>query len=191
MKHLKTILLFLFVMFAFGQTNQTLDICSEESKTEYTYSVNSDTPNTTFYWYVDGVYYFGQTLTVDWSTYTSGFHTITVYGFSDGCKSLPVSYKVFIGECSTIYIPNAFTPNADGINDTWFPIGEGWESIEVLVFDRWGELVFKSVDPKGQWIGNFRGGDYYVQIDVYEYKVTWKGYDKEPEVIFGHVTVVR
>jgi hypothetical protein len=39
--------------------------------------------------------------------------------------------------------------------------------------------------------GNFREGDYYVQNDVYEYKVTWKGIDNEPEIIFGHVTVVR
>jgi hypothetical protein len=51
--------------------------------------------------------------------------------------------------------------------------------------------VFKSVELKGEWIGNFRGGDYYVQNDVYEYKVTWKGIDNEPEIIFGHVTVVR
>jgi len=34
-------------------------------------------------------------------------------------------------------------------------------------------------------------GDYYVQNDVYEYKVTWNGIDHEPEIIFGHVTVVR
>ena len=63
----------------------------------------------------------------------------------------PLRYKVYVGECSSIYVPNAFTPNADGTNDTWFPIGVGWESIEVLVFDRWGVLVFRSVDPKGQW----------------------------------------
>ena len=102
-----------------------------------------------------------------------------------------MEFRVFIGECSSIYIPNAFTPNADGFNDIWYPQGTGWESIEVLVFDRWGVLVFKSVELKGEWIGNFRGGDYYVQNDVYEYKVTWKGIDNEPEIIFGHVTVVR
>ena len=133
----------------------------------------------------------GQTLTVNWETYSPGLHTIKVYGKTDECRSEPMEFKVFIGECSSIYIPNAFTPNDDGFNDTWYPQGMGWESIEVLVFDRWGVLVFKSVDPKGQWIGNFRGGDYYVQNDVYEYKVTWKGIDQEPEIIFGHVTVVR
>ena len=179
------------VMVVFSQSEQRLDICEEGSRTEYTYSVNSDTPNTLFYWFVDGSYHFGQTLSVDWSTYPPGEHNITVYGVTDGCRSLPVRYKVYIAECSSIYIPNAFTPNADGINDIWFPQGTGWESIEVLVFDRWGELVFKSIDLKGQWIGNFRGGDYYVQNDVYEYKVTWKGVDHEPEIIFGHVTVVR
>jgi gliding motility-associated-like protein len=190
MKNIKTILLLFLVMMVVGQ-DQRVDVCIEESKKEYTYSVNSDTPNTTFYWYVDGVYHFGQTLTINWETYSPGVHEIAVYGKTEGCLSDPLRYKVYVGECSSIYVPNAFTPNADGTNDTWFPVGVGWESIEVLVFDRWGVLVFRSVDPKGQWIGNFRGGDYYVQNDVYEYKVTWKGIDHEPEIIFGHVTVVR
>jgi gliding motility-associated-like protein len=190
MKQIKTLLLFLLVMIVFGQ-DQRIDICEDDSKTEYTYSVGSDTPNTTFYWYIDGVYHFGQTLTVDWETYSPGLHTIKVYGKTDECRSEPMEFRVFIGECSSIYIPNAFTPNADGFNDIWYPQGTGWESIEVLVFDRWGVLVFKSVELKGEWIGNFRGGDYYVQNDVYEYKVTWKGIDQEPEIIFGHVTVVR
>jgi gliding motility-associated-like protein len=190
MKNIKTILLLFFIMIAFGQ-QQEIDVCEEDSKKEYTYSIQSNTPNTLFYWYVDGVYHFGQTLTINWSTYQPGIHTITVYGKADGCRSEPMTFKVHVGECSSIYIPNAFTPNADGFNDTWYPQGTGWEWIEVLVFDRWGELVFKSVDPKGQWIGNFRDGDYYVQNDVYEYKVTWKGIDHEPQIIFGHVTVVR
>jgi len=191
MKFLKTIFLFLMIMIMTSQTSQRLDICEEDSRTYYNYTVSSDTPNTIFYWYIDGVYYPGQTLSVDWSIYNPGTHTITVFGTAGGCRSTPVSYKVSIDECSSIYIPNAFTPNADGTNDTWFPVGTGWEWIEVQVFDRWGELVFESEDINGQWIGNFRGGDYYVQIDVYEYKVTWKGHNREPETIFGHVTVVR
>jgi gliding motility-associated-like protein len=191
MKFVKTIFLFLLIMTVFSQSNQKLDICVEDSRHEYTYSVNSDTPNTIFYWYVDGVYHFGQTLTIDWSTYQPGEHTITVYGISNDCSSLPVTYKVFIDECSSIYIPNAFTPNDDGINDGWYPIGVGWEWIEVLIFDRWGILVFSSTKIKDSWIGNFRNGGYYVQNDVYEYKVTWKGVNKEPEIIFGHVTLIR
>lgn len=190
MKLIKTVALVLLTAILWPQ-DQRIDVCIEGERTEYTYSVNSNEPGTIFYWYVDGYYHFGQTLTIDWSTMSPGVHTITVYGMLDGCRSLPVTYKVFIGECSTIYIPNAFTPNNDGIDDMWFPIGVGWESIEVLVFDRWGELVFRSVDPKGFWNGSFRDGDYYVQNDVYEYKVTWKGIDNEPEIIFGHVTVVR
>lgn len=191
MKFLKTILLFLTIMFMTSQTSQDVDVCEEDARTLFSYTVNSNVPNTVYYWYIDGVYYPGQTLSVDWSTFNPGTHTITVFGTAGGCRSMPVTYKVSIDECSTIYIPNAFTPNADGINDIWYPIGTGWEWIEVLVFDRWGVLVFNSNDIEGEWIGNFRGGDYYVQNDVYDYKVTWKGHKKEPETIFGHVTVVR
>ena len=191
MKHIKTIFLFLFSIVIFGQTEQKINICEEGSKTYYNYSVNSDTPNTTFYWFVDGIYHYGQILSVDWDSYSIGEHIITVYGITEGCRSLPVSYKVFIDECSCIYIPNTFTPNDDGDNDTWYPVGVGWEWIEVTVFNRWGEMVFQSRDIKGTWIGNFRLGNYYVQNDVYVYKVTWKGYNKEPEIIFGHVSVIR
>lgn len=191
MKLLKTILLFLFIMTMTSQTRQEVDVCEEDSKTFYNYTITSDTPNTIFYWYIDGVYYPGQTLSIDWSEFRPGVHTISVFGTAGGCRSSSVSYQVSIDECSTIYIPNAFTPDADGINDTWFPIGTGWEWIEVQVFDRWGILIFESTDIDGQWIGNFKGGEYYVQNDVYEYKVTWKGHKREPETLFGHVTVVR
>ena len=190
MKHLKTILLLFLVILVNGQS-QRIDVCVEDSRTEYTYSVTSNEPNTVFYWFIDGVYQFGQTLTVDWATMEPGHHTITVYGMIGDCRSEKETYDIYIDECSTIYIPNAFTPDNDGTNDLWYPVGVGWEWIEVIVFDRWGGQVWWSNDLKGSWNGSFRNGLYYVQNDVYVYKVTWKGYNNDTEVIFGHVTVIR
>ena len=54
-----------------------------------------------------------------------------------------------------------------------------------------GMLVYHSTDIDGQWDGSFRGGDYYVQNDVYIYKVVWKGIGREPETIYGHVVILR
>lgn len=51
-----------------------------------------------------------------------------------------------------VYLPNAFSPNSDGINDTWRPLGgpalKGW--LKLQVFDRWGGLVFEAQNPNGQ-----------------------------------------
>jgi len=189
MKYLLTLLLVFVYKVICAQ--QEIVLCEEE-RTEFTYTVSANVPLTSIYWYVDGVLQFGQQLTINWQNYDPGEHTLLVYGFVGECRSAPLSYKVFLSGCSTIYIPNVFTPSGkDGINDTWYPIGTGWRGIQVMVFDRWGELVFESTDINGQWIGNFRGGEYYVQNDVYVYKVIWTNHEYETETIYGHVTVVR
>ena len=132
---------------------------------------------------------FVEKVIIDWSNYPTGVYFLTVYGIAKGCRSETLRYKIVITECSTIYIPSSFTPNDDKINDTWYPIGEGWESIEVLVFNRWGELIFQSDDINGFWDGKYKLN--YVQNDVYVYKVTWNGVRSGPEVFYGKVTVVR
>lgn len=167
-----------------------ISICFD-NRLEFTYTVESSVPNTTYYWFLDGILQFGQDLVIDWRNLSPGYHTISVYGITDGCESNTIQYRILVEECSTIYIPNAFTPDGFGVNETWYPMGVGWERIDVSVFSRWGMLVFRSTDIDGYWDGSFMGGDYYVQNDVYVYKVIWKGIDREPEVIYGHVVILR
>lgn len=189
---MKTILTWIFVLVSLvtKSQDQTIVLCSD-SRTEFTYTVSANTPLTSVYWYVDGVLQYSQSPTINWLDYPFGIHNVTVYGFVGDCRSMPMSFKVLITGCSTIYIPNVFTPDNDGVDDLWYPVGVGWEWIEVMVFDRWGEQVWWSNEIDGHWNGSFRNGLYYVQIDVYVYKVTWKGIDREPETIYGHVSVVR
>jgi gliding motility-associated-like protein len=189
MRWLLLIALNLLTILGFPQ-NHKVNLCFD-NQFEFTYTVESSEPNTIFYWYLDDVIQFGQDLVIDWKDLTPGYHTISVYGITEGCQSETLYYKILVEECSTIYIPNAFTPDGWGINDTWYPIGIGWEWIEVSVYSKWGMLVFHSTELDGYWDGAFRGGDYYVQNDVYVYKVTWKGTNREPEVIYGHVVVLR
>ena len=55
---------------------------------------------------------------------------------------------VFVGPEFSFYVPSAFTPNGDGLNDVWKPVGSGLNGAkyEMIVFDRWGQLVFKTND---------------------------------------------
>ena len=94
-----------------------------------------------------------------------------------------------------VYIPNTFTPNGDGLNDTWGPIMRdytyaGYHVSRISIYDRWGNRVFTTEDPNEQWDGTVNGRvvapntvfAYIIVItDIY-------GYDYEYS---GHVTVLR
>ena len=59
------------------------------------------------------------------------------------------------------YLPNVFSPNGDGINDDFRPLlppGIQIGKYEFRIFDRWGNLVFETMDPEKSWDGSFRGG---------------------------------
>ncbi|MGE0568605.1 MAG: gliding motility-associated C-terminal domain-containing protein, partial [Bacteroidia bacterium] len=130
------------------------------------------------------------------------------------CKDCPTSqimpknsgcYKVFtINEfgckatddvCITItydynlYIPNIFTPNYDGLNDLFQVYGTGITDLEISVFDRWGELLFKSSENELAWDGIYKNN--MCKNDVYVYLVTFKSMDKKTHVKSGHVTLMK
>ena len=74
-----------------------------------------------------------------------------------GCSNTKEAY-IFIGNSLNIFIPNVFTPNGDGHNDGFGPIGlEYAHEYVLIVYNRWGEIVFKSNDPNEQWDGTYQG----------------------------------
>ena len=95
-----------------------------------------------------------------------------------------------------MYVPNAFTPDNDGVNDAFHPLGSGYEG-EMFwygIFNRWGELVFETTDPDVSWYGQDQRGDgtHFVPDGVYGYSVNVKGFhDLVPTFLRGTVTVVR
>jgi len=89
-----------------------------------------------------------------------------------------------------IYIPNAFTPDGDGINDFFRPSLLGSASFEMWIFDRWGQLVYHTEDPAG-WNGEGQGGSHYVQNGVYTYKVLITDSSKKNFEYIGSVRLIR
>jgi len=92
------------------------------------------------------------------------------------------------------YAPNTFTPNNDGINDGWTVVTnpECWLSWQVLIYNRWGQLIWESHTPGEIWPGSVFGGDYYVADGIYFYQV--KGVGWNPSNTFqttGNITVFR
>jgi gliding motility-associated-like protein len=87
------------------------------------------------------------------------------------------------------YIPNAFTPNADKLNEVFKPVVRGAHSITFSVFNRWGEEIFNTTDPAGGWDGTFKG--VACKEDVYVYKIRVITMSGEAKEYTGQVTLFR
>jgi gliding motility-associated-like protein len=88
---------------------------------------------------------------------------------TDGCIGLDSATVVVL---QSIAVPNAFTPNGDGINDTWdIKYLNAYQNCTVKVFNRWGQLVFNSIGYGIPWNGTYNGsalptGTYYYLINL-------------------------
>lgn len=100
----------------------------------------------------------------------------------------------FVQEPFNVFVPNSFTPNNDGRNDVFKPIGTAWMpgTYEITIFNRWGEVVFYSTDPEQPWDGSHQNGDFYVKDDIYIYKMkVQSAHGIAPEEYSGHIMVFR
>ncbi|WP_306643545.1 CotH kinase family protein [Sanyastnella coralliicola] len=100
----------------------------------------------------------------------------------------------FVEEPFNVYVPNSFTPNNDGKNDVFLPVGSAWKdgTYELWVFNRWGDVVFYSDDPTKPWNGSHQDGTHYVADQIYVYRLTVQPvHSVEPEEFSGHITVFR
>jgi gliding motility-associated-like protein len=89
------------------------------------------------------------------------------------------------------YIPNAFTPDGDGINDSFSGVGEGFLTFEMFIYNRWGEEIFHTEDYSKKWGTGLRGVLDRIPIDVYTYKIILTLPTLESEQYIGRVTVIR
>ena len=85
--------------------------------------------------------------------------------------------NIYISPDFTLFFPNAFTPNADGVNDDFFPKGINPQYIRdynLLIWDRWGGLIYETNDPLGRWHGNKHNSGGILPQGVYVYKYRYK-----------------
>jgi gliding motility-associated-like protein len=88
-----------------------------------------------------------------------------------------------------LYIPNAFSPNGDDKNDLFYIYGSGIKSIDLKIFDRWGEEVFATQDPAQGWNGYYKGSLMTPGIFVYVAKVIYV--DDAERDAKGSITLLR
>ncbi len=107
----------------------------------------------------------------------------------NGCVSTDTVVINVILPCAEIFVPNTFSPNADGLNDLQCVLGECIVSMDFTIFNRWGELVFQTKDQEECWNGKYRGKPVQSGTYIYKLKATLEN-GKQVEKT-GNITVVR
>ena len=91
------------------------------------------------------------------------------------------------------FLPNAFSPNGDGTNEFFQPIGffPGIQNYNMAVINRWGEVIFQSTNPNEGWNGRRFNTGKLSQLGVYAYSISFNGPRGKPYTFNGFVTLVK
>lgn len=120
-----------------------------------------------------------------------GSYTLSATGI---CVDASATVIVVPGDCeAVIFVPNAFTPNADGFNDVFLPSVQGpADNYRLEIFNRWGELLFSTNDRGLGWDGGYGGS--VAQDGVYIWAITYTEFTelgRTAQRMTGHVTLLR
>ncbi len=110
----------------------------------------------------------------------------------EGCRdtlSVTVTVEPFICGYPYIYLPNAFTPNGDGINDVLYLRGNNITEMRLIIYNRWGQRVFSTEDQSVGWDGTYQGKQ--LPPDVYGFYFEVRCGDEELYTLKGNVTLLR
>ena len=117
----------------------------------------------------------------------NGF-TVCLVAYNDVCADT-ICKNIFIDFRALIGMPNAFSPNGDGINDVLKIEGRGIVELSFRIYNRWGEKVFETTDKNVGWDGIYKG--VLQEMDVYTYAVEATLINGQHVPLKGNITLVR
>lgn len=125
----------------------------------------------------------------------SGTYTITMVATSiHNCIDTAVRV-ITINPDVVLYVPNAFTPGADGLNDVFAiylpPTGVDYSTFNLTVYNRWGSVVYKTNDVNKFWNGAINNSGDIVQEGIYVWKISFLDANKKYYEKLGHVTLIK
>ncbi len=116
---------------------------------------------------------------------TSTEYTVQITD-TNGCTATDAVYVIIEG---TLYVPNTFTPDGDGVNDLFFALGTEIDEFKMYVFNRWGEKIYEASDLQRPWDGTYSGVP--SPIDTYVWRIDYRELSGTRHKVFGHVNLVR
>ena len=118
------------------------------------------------------------------STYETLVNVVTDIGCTDSDRIDVYGDVIF-------YIPTAFTPDNDGLNDVLTFNGRQVRLFEIWIFNRWGEQVYHSTDVNEVWTGDVNDGTHYAPNGVYHWLIKATGFDTDAQEFRGFVHLIR
>ncbi|MDD5569889.1 MAG: gliding motility-associated C-terminal domain-containing protein [Bacteroidales bacterium] len=111
---------------------------------------------------------------------------------SENCMD-SICKPVIVKDIFTVYIPNAFSPNEDMLNEGFIPQGYNIDpaGFQMMIFDRWGELIYKTTDINAPWNGRYFNTGEVVQVGVYVYRIIAKEKEGTDHEFLGRISVIR
>jgi gliding motility-associated-like protein len=122
----------------------------------------------------------------DTGSYLVTLFVQNIYGCTDTVSQIVEIIPVF-----SVFVPNAFTPNGDGINDIFTLEGMGIVELTLNIFNRWGENIYTSNGFGKGWDGTVQKNNQQAQQDVYVYDAHIIDVFGRPHHRYGRVTLVR
>lgn len=119
---------------------------------------------------------------------TTTYTIIGSNGPGAGCKDTTAMTVFVTDDCPDIYIPTGFSPNGDNNNELYLIFGD-LESLELVIYDRWGHEVFKTTDQTQGWDGTYKGKPLPAGVYAFRLSITeWSGNIQKKT---GNITLVR
>lgn len=123
------------------------------------------------------------------ATLSSGITYRVTARTADGCEATD-DIRIQVFQEANIFVPTAFTPNKDGLNDVLHVIPVGMKELKAFtVFNRWGQVVFMTNDPSKGWNGQFNGQDQ--DSNVFVWSASGTDLNGKPFFRKGTVTLIR
>ncbi len=150
----------------------------------YLWMFSDDSPNVTS---VNPIHQFPSNKE---NIYTVQLNAYNAHGCNDSIIKM-----IRIYEEDIYYVPNTFTPDGDEFNETFQPVfTSGFDPFDftLLIFNRWGELIFESHDASKGWSGTYGVDGKKCEDGTYTWKIEFKTTaDDERKIVVGHVNLIR
>ncbi len=149
----------------------------------------------TYQWDIAGLHATtSQDLVFTFSDRDPADYTVCLAAFNLNMCSDTICKVVDIEDVLLVYVPTGFTPNGDGLNDV-FKMSTNLDVVTnyvMMIFDRWGQVIFRSTDPNEGWDGSLDNSGDVLSTDVFVYRILYdiKGTDTRKEMM-GTVSILK
>ncbi|MBK8955379.1 MAG: gliding motility-associated C-terminal domain-containing protein [Saprospiraceae bacterium] len=136
-------------------------------------------------------YYYDKNLTYELQD--TGYHSIQLIAVDRFLCTDTLQATVFAFRDFSLYMPNAFTPNGDGKNEEFGPVGQfaAMQYYSMAIYDRWGSLMFSTTNPSDSWNGKYQNTGKEIPPGVYIYELKYKALAREPVETRNTFSLIR